>query len=231
MISSGHRACGRRAAEPSGRLARAAVAAAQPRRPLHLGDRRPIRIAQRLALGLGPAEVAQTEGAAPAEIEALLAQDGFAELVAAWQELLDEPTPAFLARLEKLCRIALHNALTGADLGAALFCRRELARGRDPVATLLDGVRARARRAPRSPPAPPASPAATPPRRNCDPLDALVRRRTAVLREAVVAEHARLTVVQAPVAAPLAPERTSAPRAHGTADRRPAAQPRQTRGP
>ena len=111
-------------------------------------------------------------------------------MIASWHDILAESSPAFMARLEKLCRLALTNALLEWDVGAALFAQRELSQGRDPAQTLARRVRAQAKRTP-APPRAPAPPGPPPlPNPNYDPLDALVQRSARGLRQAVVLEQA-----------------------------------------
>ena len=187
-------------------------------------DRAAIRVAQRLALGLPKPAVARAERTDEAAIDALLARDGFAEAIAAWQAILDESSPDFMARLEKLCRIALHNALMEWDVGAAFFARRELRQGRDPARVLAERVRERAKRAPRplAPSAPVAPLAPLPPLDPAyDPLDALVRRSEAALHRDVLAEQAVAVTAQAagPGTAAAARQALARKRAAATASR------------
>ena len=139
---------------------RAGLAAVRWKRGNPYCDRTTLRVAQRFAFGLAKPAVARAEGTDEAAIEALLAQDGFAEVIASWRDILDESSPEFMARLEKLCRIALTNALAEWDVGTALFAQRELGQGRDPAKTLARRVRAQAKRiagaAPRAQPPRPA---------------------------------------------------------------------------
>jgi hypothetical protein len=151
------------------------------------------------------AEVARAERADEAAVESLLAEDGFAELVESYKALAELPAEEQTARLVKLARLAIENALADWDMGAALFVLRENAQGRDPAATIAGRVAATARRttaAPSPPPstAPPPAQAAPRPPRAYDPLDALVHRQTAALRRAVVAEHAAREAAAAPAA-------------------------------
>ena len=165
-----------RAREPQDPVLRAGLAAVRWKRGNPYCDRTTLRVAQRFAFGLTKPAVARAEGTDEAAIDALLAQDGFAEVIASWQDILDESSPEFMARLEKLCRIALTNALAEWDVGAALFAQRELSQGRDPAKTLARRVRAQAKRTPAPPRAP--EPPGPPPLPNpgYDPLDALVQR-------------------------------------------------------
>ena len=148
-----------RAHEPQDPVLRAGLAAVRWKRGNPYCDRTTLRVAQRFAFGLDKPAVARAEGTDEAAIEALLAQDGFAEVIASWHDILDESSPAFMARLEKLCRLALTNALLEWDVGAALFAQRELTQGRDPAQTLAKRVRAQARRDSGAAAAPPRRPA------------------------------------------------------------------------
>ena len=171
-------------------MLRAGLVAVRWKRGNPYCDRTTLRVAQRFAFGLDKPAVARAEGTDEAAIDALLAQDGFAEVIASWHDILDESSPEFMARLEKLCRIALTNALAEWDVGAALFAQRELTQGRDPAQTLARRVRAQAKRTP-APPRAPEPPGPPPlPNPNYDPLDALVQRSASGLRQAVVLEHA-----------------------------------------
>ena len=106
-----------RAHEPQDPVLRAGLAAVRWKRGNPYCDRATLRVAQRFAFGLDKPAVARAEGTDEAAIDALLAQDGFAEVIASWRDILDESSPAFMARLEKLCRIALTNALAEWDVG------------------------------------------------------------------------------------------------------------------
>ena len=195
-----------RAHEPQDPVLRAGLAAVRWKRGNPYCDRTTLRVAQRFAFGLDQPAVARAEGTDEAAIEALLAQDGFAEVIASWHDILAESSPAFMARLEKLCRLALTNALLEWDVGAALFAQRELTQGRDPAETLAKRVRAQAQRTP-APPRAPEPPRPPPlPNPDYDPLDALVQRSACGLRQAVVLEQAILpgAALQTGVAATMA---------------------------
>src|SRR5687767_1764985 len=78
------------------------------RRPRNAYARRDwFRISQRLAGGMTPAQVAHSEGAEEPAVAALLAQDGFKELVAAREARLAEPPEQHRAYLVRLARLAL----------------------------------------------------------------------------------------------------------------------------
>ena len=100
----------------------------RPRNPYAKRDW--LRVSQRLASGLTPAEVARAEGAEESAVTALLAQRGFKELVASYEAQLAEPPEAHTARLVKLARLALENVLSDWDVGAALFVLEENAAAR-----------------------------------------------------------------------------------------------------
>jgi hypothetical protein len=169
-----------------------------------------LRISQRLARGLTPAQVARAEGAEESAVTSLLAQEGFKALVASHAAQLSEPTERHTARLVRLARQTLENALLlDWDVGAALFVLGENARQRDPALTLAKGVLAASRRAARSgtagPPAapPPDAPEAPAAPRPYDPLAGLMRRGAANLRRAVLKEQAaRLAAAGPPAAEP-----------------------------
>ncbi len=172
-----------------------------------------LRISQRLAHGLTPAQVARAEGTEESAVTALLARDGFKALVASHAAQLAEPAEQHTARLVRLARQTLENALTlDWDVGAALFVLEEHARQRDPALTLANGVIAASRRAARSstagppPTPPPDTPAATAPPRPYDPLTGLMQRGAARLRRAVLEEqgaHLAVTAGPAGAAAPV----------------------------
>ena len=158
-----------------------------------------------------PKQVARTKGTDEAAVESLLAQDGFRELVAAHEEFLAEPPEAAMARLVRLARLALENALSvDWDVGAALFVLREHKRGRDTAETIAKGVVAASRRASRGTTFPPlpAQPAATPPtcERPYEPDRRLIERGAARVRQTVVEEHAiRHAAAKGAMAEPVAP--------------------------
>ena len=148
-----------------------------------------MRVSQRLACGLTPRQVATAERTDEAAIDALLAQAGFRALVASYEDFLALPPADAMAQLVKLARLALENALSDNDVGAALFVLREDKLHRDAAETLAKGVLATSRRKPRT--AAPPSPAPTPPEtRPYEPGPRLLARGAARLRRAVIEEHA-----------------------------------------
>ena len=195
--------------EPGDPFSRQALVGLRWRKGNPYQDRRAIRVSQRLAAGMSVAEVARAEHSDEPAIEGLLARKGFAALVESWRAMAEQPEAEQTARLVKLARIAIENALDDWDMGAAFFVLRENTQGRDPAHTVAKRIVASAKRSAAAaphpaptvepPPAPPATPPAPP--RPYDPLDALVRRQTAALRRAVLAEQAVRTVAAAEVAA------------------------------
>jgi hypothetical protein len=186
-----------RASEPAAPFSRACLVALRWRKGNPYADRMGIRVSQRLAAGMPVAAVARAEGTDEAAIDRLLQRDGFAVLVESWRELTEMPAADYAAKMVRLARIAIENALADWDVGTACFVMREHGQGRDPAATLAARLARTTRPAAEAPPEP-APPTAAPPaasdpparQRAYDPLDALVHRQTAALRRAVLAEHA-----------------------------------------
>jgi hypothetical protein len=110
------------------------VTARRPRAP----DRR--RVARRLAAGLTARQTARLLRVAPAEVEALLVEPGFRELVEGHARLGALPREERLRRLESLALWLLEEAIDEGDAAAAAFVVRERRRGRDPARTLAQGV-------------------------------------------------------------------------------------------
>jgi hypothetical protein len=179
-----------------------------------------LRVADRLAAGLSPAAAALAEGERGAElVEELLAQRDFRELVEATRECLAEPPEVQHRRLVMLARQTLERAMAwDGDPRAALFVLEEDARGRNPAETLADGVQKARRRAiaaasPATPSPAPEPPAQPPPSHagSYDPLQAMVHRGAARLRDMVRIEQAiRLAAEHAAATSPAAPTTTVA---------------------
>jgi hypothetical protein len=156
------------------------------------------RLCRRLAAGLTPAQAARAEGVEETEVETLLADPDFAALVDEFRALQALPEAEARALLLRLARGVLEEAAVEGDVRVALFIWREETRGRDPAATLADGVVAASRHAARPPapvPAPPppeTPPPARAPRPPAHPADRIAWRTAARLREALVAEHATI---------------------------------------
>ena len=91
--------------------------------------------------------MARLEGVAEAEIDALLAQPDFQELVESLVELEAMPEAERLALLEQMAWCTLERAMADDDWRAAAFVLAELHRGRNPARSLAHRVVARQRRA------------------------------------------------------------------------------------
>lgn len=179
-----------RLTDPAARFTAAAMVGVRRKGGNRDQDRDRIRISLRLACGLTPAQVAAAERRPVATIESLLEQEGFKELVEADRDLLAMPVEQQRARLVRLARIAIENALSDWDLGAACFVLKEEEQGRDPAVSVAESIIAR-RQAPPPPLRPPLPP--SPPKplaTDHQPLLMLVRRSEAGLRRAVIEEHA-----------------------------------------
>ena len=153
-----------------------------------------LRISHRLATGMTAGEVARAEAVEVAEIEGLLAQPDFSGLVDAARALAARPDAEQTARLVTLARFALEMALADGDMRVAFFILREADRGRDPAATVAEGVLAASRRkAPGGDAAtfrPPRSASPRPRGRAEDPDARWLRQGALAVQGAVVAEHA-----------------------------------------
>ena len=132
--------------EPTDAFSRAALVGVRWRKGNPYQDRRALRVSQRLAAGMSVAEVARAERADTAAIESLLAQDGFTAVIESWRAMAEQPEAEQTARLVRLARLAIENALTDWDMGAAFFVLRENAQGRDPAHTIAERIIATAKR-------------------------------------------------------------------------------------
>ena len=109
-----------------------------------------LRIADRLASGMPPEAAGVPDGQDGRMVAELLVREEFQALVAAAEEQLAEPPESHRRELVIMARQALERAMALDDAGAALFVLEEEAHGRDPSATLADGVlRSRKRALPR----------------------------------------------------------------------------------
>ncbi len=111
----------------------------RPRRP------RPARIDEyrlgfRLAHGLTPAQAARAERVPAADVEALLAQPAFQQLLETCREFDAMLADKRLAMLEHLALTILEHALARGDVRTALFFLRERRQGRNPAHTLATRV-------------------------------------------------------------------------------------------
>jgi hypothetical protein len=149
---------------------------------------------------MSPREVAHAEAVGEAAITGLLAEGEFRALVAACEALEALPPEARTARLVKLARLAIENALGDGDVRAAVFVLRETGKGRDPAVTLARGFLARRSTAPAVAPAAPAAPPPISPPRARDPVAGMAQRGAAALRAAVMTEHTTRHAAAAAVA-------------------------------
>ena len=99
-----------------------------------------MRIADRLVAGMPSAATGLPDGRDERLVEELLARKDFRALVAVAEEQLAEPQECHRKQLVIMARQALERALALDDAGAAVFVLEEEAQGRDPCATLADGV-------------------------------------------------------------------------------------------
>jgi hypothetical protein len=142
-----------------------------------------------VATGLSPKALARAEAASEREVEALIAEPDFQELVEALREFEALPEEERLRELERCAWHILEMALADGDWRAAAFVADQIARGHNPARSLARGVIRSQARTP-TPPAPPKPAEAPPPRRPrpYDPIAAALRRATATLRAATLEE-------------------------------------------
>ncbi len=181
------------------------------RRPLPLSaPRRQWRAAHRVAGGLSPAALARAEAATQGEIEALLAQPDFQELVDALREFEELPEAERLRRLERQAWHVLEMALADSDWRAAAFVADQIARGHNPARTLAQGViKSQVRAAARPAPSKSAEPPPPRPPRPHDPVAAALRRGTASLRSATLHETVAVAGLADPAPTVAMPPTTS----------------------
>jgi hypothetical protein len=178
------------------------------RRPPLSAPRGQLRAAWRLAVGLSPAAVARAEAVAEQQIDALLAQPDFRELVEAVAEFRDLPEEERLHRLEQMAWCVLELALADSDWRAAAFIADQLRRGFIPARILAQGVLKAQARAAAPAPATAALPATQPPPRAprpYDPVGAAMRRATAAMRASVAAETTLALATGRPATTPATP--------------------------
>ena len=111
-----------------------------PRRPPLSAPRGQLRAAWRLTAGMSPAKVARAEAVAQNEIDALLAQPDFQELLAALAEMEGLPEEERLRRLERHAWCVLEMALADSDWRAAAFIADQMRRGCNPARSLAQSV-------------------------------------------------------------------------------------------
>jgi hypothetical protein len=123
----------------------------KPRRQYVIGSRRcRQRAAQRLGLGMAPGEVAAIERRPVEEVEALLQDGSFQDLVAHYEKLASLTAEERRARLVRLAQAMLERLVAAADLRAVAYVLHEEACGRDAGVSLA----LRVERKVASPPAP-----------------------------------------------------------------------------
>ena len=110
------------------------------RRPPLSAPRGQLRAAWRLAVGFSPAAVARAEAVTEQQIETLLAQPDFQELVEAVAEFRDLPEEQRLLQLEQMAWCVLELALADSDWRAAAFITDQIRRGFNPARILAQGV-------------------------------------------------------------------------------------------
>ena len=111
-----------------------------PRRPPLSAPRGQLRAAYRLAGGMSPAKLARVEAVAEREIDALLAQPDFQELLAALAEMAELPEEERLRQLEQMAWCVLEMALADSDWRAAAFIADQMRRGCHPARSLAQAV-------------------------------------------------------------------------------------------
>ena len=140
-----------------------------------------LRAAYRLAGGMSPAKLARVEAVAEREIDALLAQPDFQELLAALAEMAELPEEERLRQLEQMAWCVLEMALADSDWRAAAFIADQMRRGCHPARSLAKAVIAAQARAAAPPPAEP-KPARPHRPRPYDAVDAAMGRAASGLR-------------------------------------------------
>ena len=203
-----------------------------PRRPPLSAPRGQLRAAYRLAGGMSPARLARVEAVAEREIDALLAQPDFQELLAALAEMAELSEEERLRQLERMAWCVLEMALADSDWRAAAFIADQMRRGCHPARSLAKAVIAAQARAAAPPPAEP-KPARPHRPRPYDAVDAAMGRAASGLR-AILGLEAALAHLPEPAAAepseaPAASERATAPSEQPAKPRRPNALPARLR--
>ena len=111
-----------------------------PRRPPLSAPRGQLRAAYQLTAGMSPARLARAEAVAQKEIDSLLAQPDFQELLQALAEMEELPEAERLRRLERLAWHVLEMALADGDWRAAAFIADQMRRGCNPARSLAQSV-------------------------------------------------------------------------------------------
>jgi hypothetical protein len=122
------------------------------------------RLAQGLAAGRSPKALAAVNRLGEAEVELLLKDESFQELVAHYRTLAALPEAEKLAALRRKALDLMELALDAGDVRVAIFFANEELHGRDPGLTLAKAaLRAVEREAGRTAPVPERRPASRPP--------------------------------------------------------------------
>ena len=111
-----------------------------PRRPPLTAPRGQLRAAYRLTAGMSRTNLARAENVTPAEIDQLLAQPDFQELLAALAEMEALPPEERLRQLEQMAWCVLEMAVGTGDWRAAAFVADQMRRGCHPARSLAQGV-------------------------------------------------------------------------------------------
>jgi hypothetical protein len=168
-----------------------------PRRPPLSAPRGQLRAAYRLTAGISRTNLARTEGVAQAEVDALLAQPDFQELLAALTEMEALPEAERLRQLERMAWHVLEMPVADGDWRAAAFVADQMRRGCSPARSLAQGVIDAQARAAAERPGKPVRPRRA---RPYDPVDAALGRAASGLR-AILGLEVALTHLPEPQAA------------------------------
>jgi hypothetical protein len=99
-----------------------------------------LRAAYRLTAGMSRTNLARAENVAPAEIDQLLAQPDFQELLEALTEMQALPPEERLRQLEQMAWCVLEMAVGTGDWRAAAFVADQMRRGCHPARSLAQAV-------------------------------------------------------------------------------------------
>jgi hypothetical protein len=99
-----------------------------------------LRAAYRLTAGMSRTNLARAENVTPAEIDQLLAQPDFQELLEALTEMAALPPAARLRQLEQMAWCVLEMAVGTGDWRAAAFVADQMRRGCHPARSLAQAV-------------------------------------------------------------------------------------------
>jgi hypothetical protein len=168
-----------------------------PRRPPLSAPRGQLRAAYRLTAGMSPAKVARAEAVAQSEIDALLAQPDFQELLTALAAMEALPEAERLRQLERLAWHVLELALADGNWRAAAFVADQMRRGCHPARSLAQSVSDAQARAAATKPGKPVRPRRA---RPYDAVDAAMGRAASGLR-AILGLEAALAHLPEPEAA------------------------------